>query len=196
MEMDEEDLLQKLQGRFGEAVVQRGKELAEAGVRLDKDHRMINPGKGLFKDYGVASIFRSESKVEFDFESLVPRCLSCGLTPGTICHHVVAALIAANRQGFLNDEQIQKMTSSLFGVRERSAAVARRVCPICHRPLDISTQIVCPKCGRAVCPDCFIKDQGMCKACYERTVLRKKPEGGGLLDAIKSGLGLFGRGAK
>ena len=191
--MDEEELLQRLRERFGDAVVQRGKELADAGVRLDKDHRMINPGMGIFKDYGVASIFRTESKVEFEFESLVPRCLSCGLTPGTICHHVVATLIAANRQGFLADEQIKKMSSSLLGVRERSAAEARRVCPICHRPLDISSQIVCPKCGRAVCPDCFKRDQGMCTACYERIVLGKKPGGGGILDALRSGFGLLGR---
>jgi len=166
-------------------------ELASGGVRLEKDHRMVRAagGKMGFRDFGVASISRTESKVEFDFESLTPQCRACPLSSGAVCRHNLATVIAANQQGFLTDEEVRKMATSLYGVRERGAQVARRVCPNCGKPLDVNTQIVCPKCGRAVCPDCFVKEYGMCTKCYERTVLGKKPKAG-LGDSVKA---LFSR---
>jgi hypothetical protein len=187
--MLEEDLLRTLREKFGEALVKRSLELADGGVRLDKDHRMINPGKGIFRDFGVASIQRSESKVEFDLEELSPRCMSCGLSKGTVCHHNLAVLISANRQGFLPDEGIERMAGSLYGLRERGAEAARRLCPNCHRPLDITAQVICPKCGRGVCRDCYRVEDKMCSKCYDIQVLGNKPKAG-LGDVLK---GLFSR---
>ena len=172
--------------KFGDALVRRGKDLAEGGVRLDRDHRMINPGKGVFRDFGMASIQRSESKVQFDLESLVPQCMSCGLSAGTVCHHNIAVLIAANRQGFLSDEQVRKMSGSIFGVRERGAQAARRVCPNCKQPLEITSQVICPKCGRGVCRDCYMGEHGMCNRCYDINVMGNKPKVG--LGNVLSGL--------
>lgn len=189
--MEEAELLQLLKDKFGELPVQRGLELAEGGVRFDKDHRMINPGKGLFKDFGVASISKSESKLEFDFDALSPQCMSCGLSRGTICHHAVATLIAANRQEFLDDGQIRRMVGELYGVRDRGAGAARRVCPNCRRPLEVTSQVICPKCGRGVCRDCYRREDGMCTKCYDVKVLGKKPEGGSSIGDILKGF--FGR---
>jgi len=183
--LDEGDLLGLLRERFGDPLVKRGLDLAAGGVRLEKDHRMTDPGKGIFKDYGIASISRTETKVEFELDSLSPRCFSCGLAKGTICHHTIATLVAANRQGFLADDEIRRMVESLFGITERGADVARRVCPNCRRPLDIPSQIVCPKCGRAVCSDCYRKEDGMCSKCYDITVIGKKPKAG-LGDVMKT----------
>jgi len=176
--MEEEELLSLLREKFGDALVKRGLELADGGVRLDRDHRMINPGKGVFRDFGMASIQRSESKVQFDLESLVPQCMSCGLSAGTVCHHNIAVLIAANRQEFLTDEQVRKMSGSIFGVRERGAQAARRVCPNCKQPLEITSQVICPKCGRGVCRDCYMSEQGMCNKCYDINVMGNKPKAG------------------
>lgn len=187
--MDEEELLRLLEEKFGEALVKRGLDLVEGGVRLDKDRRMINPGKGIFRDFAVASISRSESKVEFDLEALSPQCLSCLLSRGTVCHHNVATLIAANREEFLSNDQVRKMLDSLFGVRDRGVQGARRVCPNCGKPLEITSQMICPKCGRGVCRDCYRKDHGMCSKCYERNVLGVKPQTS-LVDVLKS---LFSR---
>ena len=174
--MDEEELLGPLREKFGEALVKKGLELADGGIRLDRDHRMINPGKGEFKDFGMASIQKSESKVQFDFDRLSPHCMSCGLSPGTVCHHNLAVLIAANRQEFLSDADVRRMSESIFGLRERGAQAARRVCPNCKQPLEITSQVICPKCGRGVCRDCYMKQQGMCNKCYDINVMGNKPK--------------------
>ena len=115
MPMEEGELLRLLKEKFGDSLVERGLGLANGGVRLNKDHRMVRAGGGKmgFKDFGVAAISRSESKVEFDFESLSPQCQSCLLARGTICHHIIATLIAANREAFLSDDDITKMAKSL-----------------------------------------------------------------------------------
>ncbi len=175
--MEETSLINALKERFGDTVVGRGTQLADGGVRLSRDHRMTNPAKGTFGDYGVAAISRSESKVEFDLESLQTQCLSCGLARGTICHHVVAVLVAANRQSFLTDDELRKMIGSLYGVRERGSQVARRICPSCRKPLEITSQIVCPKCGRAVCRDCYLREEGMCSKCHDVKVHGKPKVG-------------------
>lgn len=187
MPMEEGELLSLLKEKFGDSLVERGLGLANGGVRLNKDHRMVRAGGGKmgFKDFGVAAISRSESKVEFDFESLSPQCQSCLLARGTICHHIIATLIAANREAFLSDDDITSMAKSLFGVRDRGSQVARRICPNCGKALDVNAQIVCPKCGRAVCRDCYRKEDGMCSKCYEIKVLGKKPSAG-LGDSIKT----------
>jgi hypothetical protein len=176
--LEEEELLGILREKFAEAVVKRGLELADGGVRLDRDRRMLNPGKGVFGDFGVASISRSESKVEFDFSSLSPQCMSCGLSRGTVCHHAIATLIAAGRQGFLSDEEIRKMSEGLYGLRDRGSEGARRVCPNCRNALEVTSQIICPKCGRGVCGDCFRVEDQMCSKCHEMNVLGKKPKVG------------------
>ena len=187
--MLEEDLLTALRQKFGEPLVEKALDLVDGGIRLDRDHRMINPGRGIFKDFGVASISRSESKVEFNLEQPSPQCMSCGLSRGTVCHHNLAVLISANRQAFMPDDSIQKMADSLYGVRERGAEAARRLCPNCRRPLDITSQVICPKCGRGVCRDCYRPDDKMCSKCYDREVLGNKPKAG-LGEVFK---GLFSR---
>ncbi len=184
-QLDEGELLSLLKQRFGEDLVRRGLDLATGAIRLEKDHRLTDPGRGIFRDYGVASISRTESKVEFDLNALSPRCLSCGLAAGTICRHTIATLIAVNRQGFLPDDGIRRMVESSYGVAERGSDVARRVCPNCRKPLDIPSQIVCPKCGRGVCAECFRKEDRMCTKCYDMIVLGKKPKSG-FVDVMKT----------
>ncbi len=172
--MREDELLSLLRAKFKEPRIQEGLKLADAGVRLQKDHTMVDAGKGKFKDVGVASISRTESKVELDLGSLSPRCLSCGLSRGAVCKHNIAVVIASNRQGFLPDEDIRKLVGALYMAGDKGAELAGRVCPSCRKPLEVTAQAVCPSCGRAVCPDCYRKQDRMCASCYDVKVLGKR----------------------
>ena len=172
--MREDELLSLLRAKFKEPRIQEGLKLADAGVRLTKDHTMVDAGKGKFKDVGIASIYRTESKVELDLASLSPRCLSCGLSRGAVCRHNISLVIAANRQGFLPDEDIHKLVGGLYETKDKGAELATRVCPSCRRPLEVTSQVVCPNCGRAVCPDCYRNQDRMCARCYDVKVLGKR----------------------
>lgn len=190
--MEEGELLDILRDKSSEASVERGLSLANGGVRLEKDHRMVR-GKGgiqAFKDFGVASISRTESKVEFRMDSPVPKCGVCPLSAGAICHHLIAAVIAINRQGFLDDDALKTMVEGMYRAEDRGSSAAMRVCPNCKKPLDINAQVICPECGRGVCRNCYREEDRMCTKCYKIKVLGERPQGG-LLDSIK---GFFSRG--
>ncbi len=191
--MEEEELLSLLRGRFEDQVIDKGLRLADGGVKLEKDHRMVRQENGTmgFNDFAAASISKSETKVEFSMDSTKPGCKACPQPPGTICPHVVATIIAANRQGFLADEQLKNIVSSLSTINERGASAARRVCPNCGQPLDINSQKICPECGRGVCPDCYRSEDSLCTKCYKIKVLGEKPEAD-LLGSIKNFFSRFG----
>jgi len=156
-----------LKSKFGEDLVREGLRLADAGVFFRKDRIMVDPGKGRFKDIGTASVSKTESKVEFDPESLSTRCLSCGPSAGGVCQHKLAVAVACNRQGFLTDDMIIRLIDTLHGPAKEGSRLSARICPNCKGPLDVASQIICPSCGHAVCPNCYRPGNRMCSRCYE-----------------------------